>query len=365
MADELGRMHQRFLVDGATVEFQHAGGLFRRGSKPQTGHILSFSQGGVQLLMSGQAEANPGDKVDLAVHLRNHRNWLKAMGQVIWCRDVPSRPFKRAGVRFNDMDADQAKVLRDLEMDYLPIQDGESRGQTGRLVENYKLAPETNGRNVAEAKQAESERFGGGTKVARPLALLALIDKLATFEVNDELVLTLLEALQQGTTIEQLLGAEEEQQEEVRPRRRVVEEKPKEEAAKPMPVYRLDGKTPIHFNDEGVPVTPPVDHLFFTRFQDKTCFACELVDDRMANNGQPAFRPGDILVFSSSGKVESGNFVFLQSKQGADEFTQIFFSREGSEVRMRPLNGNYSERVVRRADVKQMFKIIARIERMG
>jgi hypothetical protein len=363
MADEVGRLHQRFVVDGATLEFQVGGGLFRRGAA-QTGHVLNFGLGGIQVLCSNQVELKAGDRLDVTIHLRDKRNWLKGQGEVRWCREVPGRPFKRVGVRLADLAADQLAEMRDMEQEYLPIQDGETKGQTGRLIETYKLPPETAVRDVAAAKSAEATRFKStDKKVQRPVALLELIALLDQFDVKPQLVLAVLESVQQGVTVEDLFVTPKPQ-EEARPRRRVVEEKPKEEA-KPMPVYRLDGKTPLHFNDEGVPITPPAEHLFFTRFKDPTAFACELTGDRMVQeNGSPSFKGGDILVFVRSDKVESGSFIFIQTKEGPDEFTQVFIGKD-EHVRLRPLNGAYPERAVRRADVRLTCKLIARLERVS
>jgi len=365
MAEEIGRKFQRFVVDGATIEFQ-TGGIFRRGGV-QTGHVLNFSRGGIQVLCSEQVELKEMDKLGVVVHLRNRRNFLKADVEVRWYRKVPNRPFKRFGARFDDLEAEQNRLLRDLEREYLPIQEGETRGRTAKLSQDYKIPKlETprgqKPRDVEAAVAAERARFGLETKeVQRPVALLELIGLLENFEVTPELVVGLLEAAEQDVTVEQLFDIDERP--EVRPRRRVAKEERPREDAKPMPVYRLDGKAPIHFSEEGVPVTPPVDHLYFTRMAEEACFAGEVTDDRMTQDGQPSFRPGDIVVFGNTSRAENGSFVFVKMRNEKDEFTQIFFGRD-DHIRLRPLNGNYQERSARRADVLAMFKVIARLEQI-
>jgi len=368
MAEELGRMFQRFVVDGATLDFQAEGGIFRRGAKPQTGHVLNLGQGGMHILCSDQVELRVGDKLAVNLHLKGRHSWLKTTAEVRWCRKVPGRPFKRAGLRFQELDAEQLRLVRNLEHDQLPVQAAEIRGQTGRLIENYKLPAETSEpgakpRSVEAALEAESRRFGLRRKeVQRPVALLELIALLEGFEVNEDLILSVLEAVSQGISVEDLFDLET--REEIRPkRRRVIEQKPKEET-RVIPVYRLDGKTALHFNEDGVPVTPPVDHVYLSRMAEDALFAAEVQDDRMTQNAGYSFRPGDLLVFSKSAKVENGNFAFVKSKSEADEFAQVFLSRD-DQVRLRFLNANHPERMIRRSEVRAMFKLMLRIERIN
>jgi hypothetical protein len=258
-------------------------------------------------------------------------------------------------------------VLRELEHEYLAIQDAESRGRTAKLARDYRLpdlepSRGQKPRDMEAVKAAEKARFGLEEKeVHRPVALLQLIAQLEDFEVSDDLVVGLLEAAEQDVTVEELFDIHERP--EIRPRRRVVkEDKPKEDA-KPMPVYRLDGKAPIHFNEAGMPITPPVHHLFFSRMAGEACFAGEVTDDRMVQAGRPSFRPGEIVVFGKTSRAENGSFVFVKLRGEKDEFTQIFFGRD-DHIRLRPLNGNYPEKSARRADVLAMFKVIARFEQI-
>lgn len=362
MADEIGRMFQRFVVDGATLDLQQEGGLFRRGSKPQTGHVLCLSQGGVQALCSDQVDLKDGDRWGMTVHLRNRRNWLKISGEVRWCRKVPKRPFKRAGFGFVDADADQLRLLRELEHDLLPVQESEAKGQTGRLAETYKLGSGESSRDMDPLIEAERKRFGGEKEqVHRPVALLELITELEKFEVSNALIMAVLESVEQGTSVEDLFGIET--QEAIIPKRRNVTEVKPQEDVRPMPVYRLDGKNPLHFNDQGKPITPPVDHLYFSQITDEVCFACELQDDRMAQDSGPSFKSGDVVVFSKTPKVENGDFVFAKTRSDGDEFAQVFFARD-DQVRLRPLNGNYPERAMRRGDIRVLYRVIARLDRV-
>ena len=140
MAEQLGRMHKRFVVDGATIEFMPESRRARRGvRKPLTGHVFNFNQIGAQVLCSDTVQVQPGDRLSTTVNLRSRRAWIKAFAEVKWVRAVPSRPFKRMGVTFVDLGSADMRKLRDMEFEYAPIQENELKGQTARLMANYRL----------------------------------------------------------------------------------------------------------------------------------------------------------------------------------------------------------------------------------
>ena len=365
MADQ-GRQHHRFVLDGANVEVQAEGGLLGLGGKkPFVGQVFNLGQTGLQFLCREDSPVREKQKVSVVVHLKDHRAWLRTSGEVIWSRGVAGRPFKRVGVRFTDLDSAMSRQLRDIERDYLDKGDQESGGATGRLIEKFtfpegETAPDAAERDVQAALSAEGRRFGKTSKgVQRPVALLELIAMLEPFEVTDDLVQAIIEAVQQNITVEELFGKESE--EEIRPRR-IVEEPERKREVRPVPIYRLSPDTRMHFNEEGMPVAPPVDHLFSSMFDGGNCFACELQDDSMSrDDGGLSFSAGDIVIFRVSDKAESGDLAFAQTRAG-NSFTQVFFGADDL-VRLRPLNGNTPESVYKRSEVKVCYKLAARLQR--
>ena len=63
-----------------------------------------------------------------------------------------------------------------------------------------------------------------------------------------------------------------------------------------------------------------------------------------------------LLLFSINEPVNSGDFAFIKSRQ-VDEFAQVFFDKT-DEIRIRPLNSNYRERVARRSEVRLLCKLV-------
>ena len=197
-------------------------------------------------------------------------------------------------------------------------------------------------------------------EVRRPVALLEFIGKLEQLEVDDGLVLAVIEAVQSGVHLETLFTTQvtaivEETEEEEE------EEAPTLSSVTPIPVYRLAGHTRVFFGNDGLPVGPPTGHIFVTSLRGKKCFGVELHVESMFLDSYPHFKTGDILVFSTQDKVDSGDFVFCKTRHN-DEFTQVVYGQEDL-VRLRPLNPRYPERTVRRFEVKVMCKLVGRFEK--
>lgn len=204
-------------------------------------------------------------------------------------------------------------------------------------------------------------------EVRRPVALLHLIEALDKFEVTNDLIMAVIEAAESGMDVEVLypLGAggkgeaeAEESESEVRPAAL-----PSEGSARPMNVYRLAGNSKIYFSEAGVPVGPPSELIYLSRLKSpEACFAVEMGVDTMVQTGAPSFKPGCILVFSTAARVENGDFAFLKVR-GIDEVGQVFFDKD--EVRVRPLNPEYREKVLRRNEIKVICRLVGHYEDMS
>ncbi len=211
-----------------------------------------------------------------------------------------------------------------------------------------------------ESTSARERLLREAEEVRRPVALLELIGRIDTLEVDDDLVLAVVEAVQSGVHLDRLFTAqvtdivqETEKEEE--------EEAPELASVTPIPVYRLGDRVRIFFGGDGLPVGPPAGHVFVTSLRGKKCFGIELHVDNMYFGPYPNFKAGDILVFSTEEQVESGDFVFCKTRH-SDEFTQVIFGREDL-VRLRALNPQHEERAVRRFEIKVMCKLVGRFEK--
>ncbi len=219
------------------------------------------------------------------------------------------------------------------------------------------------GRRLRPAQLSpREEELMRARQVARPVALLTLIERLENWKVDDDLIAAAVEAAEAGIDIDSLYEGESGGALES-----AAEEKAEARAGgptsvAPIPVYRLGENTLIHFTREGKPMGPPIQFFFSSKLSSETSFGCELVAESMIADVPPYFQKGDILLFSIDKKVENGDLAFVKTRSG-DEFTQIFFLKDDL-VRLRPLNARHAERTVRRAEIKAVFKLIGRYQEL-
>lgn len=208
--------------------------------------------------------------------------------------------------------------------------------------------------------QASPSETPDGRQVVRPVALLALIDKVEKWEVDDNLIRAVFETVEAGLDIDRIYeGARAELADETSEEEEEKSSGP--EVAKPLPVYKLGHGARIHFSKDGRPVSPTTHHIYIPGYDSENYFGCELEIDRMVADAPPWFRVGDIVIFSIKAPVENGDFVYIKTR-GGDEFTQIFFEKEDA-VRLRPLNPKHAEHSTRRFELKEMCKLAARIQK--
>ncbi len=201
-------------------------------------------------------------------------------------------------------------------------------------------------------------------EVRRPVALLHLIEALDKFEVSNDLIMAVIEAAESGMDVEVLypLGARgkdaaapEEEEDEGPP-----SSLPTEGSARPMNVYRLAGNSKLYFSEAGMPVGPPSELIYLSRLKTpENCFAVEMGVDTMEQSSAPSFKRGCILIFSAAARIENGDFAFLKVR-GLDEVGQVFFDKD--EVRVRPLNPEHREKVLRRNEIKVMCRLVGHYE---
>ena len=209
----------------------------------------------------------------------------------------------------------------------------------------------------------------GGREVKRPVALLQLIDHLDKFTVTDDLILAVIEAAEAGMDVETLYADEVKEtaaraEEEETPSAPVPEAARPPAGARPMSVYRLAGNTRVYFAENGMPTGPAQELFYVSRIKTpETCFGVELETDALTEPGLPIYRRGDILIFSTNEKVDSGSLAFVKTRT-TDELGQVFFD-EADEVRLRPLNPAWRERVLKRHEIKALCKLIGHYRTIG
>ena len=86
------------------------------------------------------------------------------------------------------------------------------------------------------------------------------------------------------------------------------------------------------------------------------CYALRVYGDSMEpKEGPHTFHHGEIVVFADRPSPKPGDYAFVKTSDLAT-FKQVFFDEES--VRLVPLNRAYQEKVVRRSDIKHMWKLV-------
>ena len=89
-------------------------------------------------------------------------------------------------------------------------------------------------------------------------------------------------------------------------------------------------------------------------------FAMRVHGDSMHASGiADDFRPGEVVVFSSGFKVNSGDFAFVMTHD-AGTFRKVQFNGS-NDLKLLPLNPNYPENTVQKSDIRQMWKLVRHV----
>jgi transcriptional regulator with XRE-family HTH domain len=96
---------------------------------------------------------------------------------------------------------------------------------------------------------------------------------------------------------------------------------------------------------------------------DRKSYAARVCDDSMS----PAFRPGEIVVFSPTKKVTPGDDCFVRLTDGRMTFHRVFFETAENGValvRLQPRNQRHRPTVVPADQVKAMHKAVFKYQRI-
>jgi hypothetical protein len=357
----------RIPIENVEVEYDKVSAP-KRTVKPGFNRVrlLAIDENGLEL--ATREGFSNGEKIAFSMHVKGVKDFVRAEGEVTKSARITvfRQPAYAVIVKLGKLTDDQNVKLtwarEQLAPKRLtPVRPAEKPDETPPAAEAP--APEAKAPEAKPKAETPPRAAAGARKtpVKRPVALLQLIDALDKFEISPDLIMAVIEAAEAGMDVEALYSAQPGDEE--------IEESPRPEAppstampaeggvARPMPVYRLATNTKLHFADNNLPVGPAVELLYLSRLKSpETCFAVILETSNMTHSGQPTFRRGSILLFSTAEKVQGGDFVFVRS-HGNDEFTQMFIEK-GDEVRLRPLNPEFPERVLRRMEVRGMYKLV-------
>jgi len=117
---------------------------------------------------------------------------------------------------------------------------------------------------------------------------------------------------------------------------------------------------PHHFTDLDYPASIADEYVACPGVNDPQAFAARVVGDSMA----PAFREGDIVVFSPNTPPESGDDCFVRfADDGATTFKRIFQTDERT-IRLQPINPAHPAEVHPSKSINGLWPAVFRIQRL-
>ncbi|MCP4711502.1 MAG: helix-turn-helix transcriptional regulator, partial [Planctomycetes bacterium] len=118
---------------------------------------------------------------------------------------------------------------------------------------------------------------------------------------------------------------------------------------------------PVDFDDKGYPPGGADDYVRCPDLHDPNAFAVRVVGDSM----EPKYHKGDIIVFSPSSEVRSGDDCFVRmADPHATTFKQVFFE-DNQNIRLQPRNHQYSPTILPREKINGLWRAVIRYERLS
>lgn len=118
---------------------------------------------------------------------------------------------------------------------------------------------------------------------------------------------------------------------------------------------------PREFTDLAYPARVADEYVRCPDIDDPDAFAARVVGDSM----MPDYRQGDVIVFSPSKPIKSGNDCFVRLERDAETtFKRVYFekSQDGQElIRLQPINNAYSPKTFPREDIAGLYLAVKAI----
>jgi repressor LexA len=123
-------------------------------------------------------------------------------------------------------------------------------------------------------------------------------------------------------------------------------------------INKVSAGYPEDFNDLDYPVGIADDYVRCPDMHDPNAFAVRVVGDSM----EPRFFEGNIVIFSPSMQVNSGDDCFIRFKDPHETtFKRIFFENDDT-VRLQPRNDKYSPVIVPASRINGAYRAVRKIE---
>lgn len=363
-------IRDRIPLENVEIEYERPG-TRAKPIKPGFNRARLLDINGTMIEMAAREPFHPDDKLSLVLHVKGVHDFLKldVSVQKIARINLLKQPAYSVVMQYGKLTADQVGKIAWAEDQLVPkhrtpttIRREEDKSAASQMSAGTATSAAPTPAPAAPAPEKPVEAAKPREQVKRPVALLKLIDALAKFEVTDDLIMAMIEAAEAGLDVEVLYPAATDSQ--LLSDETTAQESPAEAAppagARPMNVYRLSSNTRLYFSEGGKPVGPAAELIYLSRIKAPgDCFAVELGNDSMTQAGSPSFKRGCILVFSTAAQPADGEVAFVKTR-AADEVAQVFFEKD--EVRLRPFNAQYRERVVRRSEARVICRLVGHYE---
>lgn len=123
-------------------------------------------------------------------------------------------------------------------------------------------------------------------------------------------------------------------------------------------INRVSAGYPAGFTDLGFPARVADEYVRCPDVSDPDAFAARIVGDSM----EPAYREGDVVVFSPARDLEDGCDCFARLEPDSEStFKRVYFERDdgGAElIRLQPVNNRYAPRVLPREMVAGLYRAV-------
>lgn len=117
---------------------------------------------------------------------------------------------------------------------------------------------------------------------------------------------------------------------------------------------------PHHFTDLDYPPSVADEYIRCPDMHDPQAFAARVVGDSM----EPAYREGDIVIFSPNTPAKSGDDCFVRFEEdGCTTFKRLYQDQENT-IRLQPLNSRYPGESFPREKISGLWPAVFRIERL-
>ena len=115
---------------------------------------------------------------------------------------------------------------------------------------------------------------------------------------------------------------------------------------------RIEPSEAMVFTDLDYPAAVADAYIACPDVTDPDAFAARVVGDSM----EPAYREGEIVVFSPALDTPSGSDCFVRLvRDNETTFKRIYHEDDGRTIRLQPLNPQYPPRLVDREEVAGMY----------